>query len=70
MKCPGDGYCSHNGLCDVTDGTCICFDDYYSYYYDYYYNDYGYYGDECQCKLINKGRTEKKDSMKCTIDFM
>ena len=23
--CPGDGYCSYNGWCDVASGTCSCF---------------------------------------------
>ena len=23
-QCPGDGYCSYNGWCDVTSGTCSC----------------------------------------------
>ena len=34
MQCPGDGYCSNQGICDVSTGTCTC--------------DSGFQGDMCQ----------------------
>ena len=36
MKCPGDGYCSNQGTCVFSTGTCTC--------------NEGFQGDMCQGK--------------------
>ena len=36
LQCPGDGYCSNHGTCDVLTGTCNC--------------DPGFQGDICHGK--------------------
>ena len=29
ISCPGDGKCSYNGWCNVTNGTCSCYEEFY-----------------------------------------
>ena len=38
MKCPNDGKCSNQGICDVLTGNCSCHE--------------GFQGDTCQGKIF------------------
>ena len=38
MQCPADGTCSSQGICDVSNGTCVC--------------NSGFEGDICQGKFF------------------
>ena len=39
MQCPGDSTCSNQGICDVSNGTCVC--------------NPGYQGEMCQGKTLS-----------------